>query len=107
MGKETVFGLGRGACWRQTSGGWSHSLCGLKARNEHIDIAGANVLSVQFIAGPLDIILRAKESKADACLSSEALLEVDVVLLNLDVTEELDHHCLGDVTRHAAELDAL
>ena len=32
---------------------------------------------------------------------------MDVFLFNLNVSEELDHLGLGDVTRHAAELDSL
>ena len=88
-------------------GGRESSLSTLEARNEHIDIARANVLPVEFVSGPLDVVLRAQENKASACLPPESLLEVDVFLLNLDISEELDHLGLGDVTRHAAELDAL
>ena len=83
------------------------SLSTLEAGDEHIDVAGADVLTVEFVTSLLDIVLRGKENKASASLSSEALLQVDVVLFDLNVTEELDHLGLGDVTRHAAELDAL
>ena len=83
------------------------SLSTLEAGDEHIDVAGADVLTVEFVASPLHIVLRGKENKASASLSSEALLEVDIILLDLNVTEEFDHLCLGDVARHAAELDTL
>ena len=83
------------------------SLVTLDTGDEHIDVAGADVLTVEFVTSLLDIVLRGKENKASASLSSEALLQVDVFLLNLNVTEELDHLGLGDVARHAAELDAL
>ena len=83
------------------------SLVTLDAGDEHIDVAGADVLTVEFVTSLLDIVLRGKENKASASLSAEALLQVDVVLFDLNVTEELDHLGLGDVTRHAAELDAL
>ena len=55
----------------------------------------------------MDVVLRVQENKACACLPAEALLEVDVVLFNLNVSEEFYHLGLGDITRHAAELDAL
>ena len=83
------------------------SLSTLEARDEHIDVARANVLPVKLVTSSLNIVLRGKENKTGASLASKALLEVDVVLFNLNVSEELNHLGLGDVTRHSAELDAL
>ena len=79
----------------------------LDAGDEHVDVAGADVLAVEFVAGFLDEVLRLEENETCAGLPAKSLLQMDVLLFNLDVPEELDHLGLGDVARHASELDAL
>ena len=56
------------------------SLISLEARDQHVDVAGANVLTVQFIASLLTIVLRVADNIGLACFPPEALLEVNVVL---------------------------
>jgi len=42
------------------------SLTTIEARDEHIDVARADVLPVEFVTSSLDIVLRVKENETDA-----------------------------------------